>query len=100
MDLFKYLATSVAPTLSTILITVAYLPQIIKTAKKKSVEDLSVGFWILITAFLICMVTNATYLLITADGLGYFITEVINLSFAVIILIQIFIYRKKKSDQK
>ncbi|PEN61647.1 PQ-loop repeat-containing protein [Bacillus wiedmannii] len=95
MDLFKYLATSVAPTLSTILITVAYLPQIIKTAKKKSVEDLSVGFWILITAFLICMVTNATYLLLTADGLGYFVTEVINLTFAVVILIQIAIYRKK-----
>lgn len=96
LDALTFFATVIAPTLSTILISIAYIPQIIKTQKTKSVEDLSIGFWILINGFLICMVANATYLLLTADGLGYFITEIVNLTFALVILIQILIYRKKK----
>lgn len=95
-ELFEMWATKIAPSLATIFISIAYLPQILKTLRTKSVEDLSLGFWILINAFLICMVSNATYLLLTADGLGYFITEVINFALAAVVLIQILIYRKKK----
>ena len=96
MEIFKYIATTIAPTLSTILITIAYLPQIVKTYKTKSVKDLSLGFWVLITMFLVCMVTNAAYLLVTANGLGYFITETVNLTFALVIVCQILYYSKKK----
>lgn len=94
-ELFTIWAANIAPTLATIFISIAYLPQIIKTQKTKSVEDLSLGFWILINAFLICMLSNATYLLITADGLGYFLTELVNFIFAAIVLIQILVFRKK-----
>lgn len=95
MELLTTFATTIAPTLSSILITIAYLPQIVKTQKTKSVEDLSLGFWILITAFLVCMVANATYLLVTAGAIGYFVTEAINFTLAFVVLVQILVFRKK-----
>jgi uncharacterized protein with PQ loop repeat len=96
MNFITYFATVVAPTLSSILITIAYLPQVVKTQKTKSVEDLSLGFWILISAFLVCMVLNATYLLATAHAVGYFVTEMINFIFALTVLTQILVFRKRK----
>lgn len=95
MELFKLWAFGIAPTLSSILITIAYLPQVIKTAKTKSVEDISLGFWILINLFLVCMVSNATYNLITAGNVGYFITELLNFGLAFVVLIQCIVFRKK-----
>jgi MtN3 and saliva related transmembrane protein len=96
MEILKFIATVICPTLSSILITIAYLPQIIKTLKTKSVRDLSLGFWILISSFLVCMVTNATYLyLTTPNSLGYLITEAINLLLALVVLFQIIYYSKR-----
>lgn len=88
-------ASVIAPSLATILISIAYLPQIIKTYKTKSVDDLSLGFWVLIVGFLICMVSNATFLLITAAGLGYFLTELANFLLAAVVLGQIIYYKRK-----
>jgi uncharacterized protein with PQ loop repeat len=94
-EILKFYCLVIAPTLSTILISVAYLPQIIKTFKTKSVKDLSLGFWILINAFLLNMVANATYMLITANAIGYFFTEIANFVLALIVLGQIIYYGKK-----
>jgi uncharacterized protein with PQ loop repeat len=94
-NLLTTFATTIAPTLSSVLITIAYLPQVIKTAKTRSVKDLSLGFWVLINAFLVCMVANATYLFITSHAVGYFVTELINFAFALVILTQILVYRKR-----
>jgi uncharacterized protein with PQ loop repeat len=86
-------ATIIAPTLSSILITIAYLPQIIKTQRTKRVGDLSLGFWVLLSSFLVCMVSNALYLLITVHSIGYFITELINFALAIVVLVQILVFR-------
>jgi hypothetical protein len=46
------------------------------------------------------MLSNATYLLITAAAMGYFITEVINFLLATVVLGQILYYRRKNKGVK
>lgn len=85
----------VSPLISSILITFAYPPQVIKNYRTKSVSDLSTIFWITISTFCLTMLGNAGYLYFTGAGsLGYMITEIINLVFASTILIQIIYYKK------
>lgn len=101
MELFKIWATMIAPVLATVLISLTYLPQIIKTYRTKSVKDMSVAFWVLLIGFLICMMSNATYLLITTpNGLGYFLTELANFVLAVVVFGQIIYYTKKNKNKK
>lgn len=101
MELFKIWATMIAPSLATVLITLTYMPQIIKTYKTKSVKDLSVAFWVLLLGFLVCMVSNATYLFITApNGLGYLLTEIVNFTLAAVVFGQIVYYTKKNKSGK
>lgn len=97
MELLRYFAYSIGPTLSTVFITLTYLPQIIKIHKTKSVEDISVMFWILLNMFLICMWTNSLFSWIDSGNFGYFMAESINFAFAIIVIIQILVYRKKKT---
>jgi MtN3 and saliva related transmembrane protein len=94
-QILTHWSTVIAPSLATILISIAYVPQIVKTYRTKKVDDLSLGFWILINSFLVCMVSNASYLLITANGVGYFVTEIINFVLALTVLSQILYYRKQ-----
>jgi uncharacterized protein with PQ loop repeat len=95
IELLPVFAYKIAPTAATFLISIAYLPQIIKTFKTKSVGDLSLGFWLLINAFLFCMWSNSLAVLIETGRLGYFITETINWALAAIVLGQILYYRRK-----
>lgn len=84
----------VLPAVSSVLITVAYPPQIIKNYRTKSVDDLSLVFWIIISTFCFSMVGNAGFLYFKMTGTaGYLITESINLAFALIILGQIIYYK-------
>lgn len=94
-ELFMFYAWKVAPTMATILITIAYLPQIIKIKKTRSVKDISLGFWIMINLFLVNMWVNSIAVLMTTDRLGYFITESINFALALVVLIQIIFYSRK-----
>jgi uncharacterized protein with PQ loop repeat len=97
MEMLRFFAYNIAPTLATILISITYIPQIIKTYKTKSVEDLSLLFWVILNMFLLCMWTNSLFSLIDSKNIGYFITETINWGLALVVLIQILKYRKKKS---
>lgn len=82
------------PLIASVLITIAYPPQIIKNYRTKSVSDLSIAFWVIITTFCVCMLGNALYLYVGGKGsLGYAVTEIINLVFAAVVLIQIIYYR-------
>jgi uncharacterized protein with PQ loop repeat len=95
IEFIRTLAYTVLPTLATIFITITYLPQIYKTHKTKKVDDLALGFWVLLNLFLVCMWTNSLFAWIDSGNLGYFITETINWALAIVVLVQILIYRKK-----
>jgi uncharacterized protein with PQ loop repeat len=95
IDLLRHLAYNVLPHFATVFITVTYLPQIYKTWKKKSVEDMSIWFWILLNLFLICMWTNSVFAWIDSGNFGYFMTESVNFGLALVVFAQMIIYRKK-----
>ncbi|MEC0276931.1 PQ-loop repeat-containing protein [Peribacillus frigoritolerans] len=97
VEFLKFYCLVVAPLLSTFLISFAYVPQIVQNIRTKSVRDLSLGFWVLINAFIVNMIANALYLFLTApNGLGYLLTEVANGVLAFTVLCQILYYRKKE----
>lgn len=94
IEALRFFAYNIGPTLATILISITYIPQIIKTYKTKSVKDLSIWFWIILNMFLFCMWTNSLFSLIDSKNIGYFITETINWTLAIVVFVQILIYRK------
>lgn len=103
---FMFFATKIAPVMASILITIAYIPQIWKSHRTKNVEGIALWFWILINLFLVAMVSNALGLFIIngASAIGYLITELINFLFALWQLILVIVYgkeiRKKQKEKR
>lgn len=83
------------PILATVFLTICYIPQIYKTAKTKNVESMSVWFWLLLNFALIIMWSNALLIYIETGIYGTLVTECINEFLAMVVLIQVLIYRKK-----
>lgn len=96
VEMLRWLAYNILPTIATIAISVTYVPQIIKTHRTKSVNDMSVMFWILLNVFLLCMWTNSLFAFIDSNNVGYFVTQSINWLLAIIQTTQLFMYKKKK----
>ena len=69
-----------------------YIPQIIKTYKRKSVEDISIAHWISKFAYS----GLSIIMLVMADNdLIIVMSQIINIVFVVIIIIQLFHYKQK-----
>ena len=99
----KFFAFKVAPVLASCLITIAYTPQIWKSHTTKNVKGISLLFWILINAFLLCMWSNALGIWLTtktSGAFGYFMTETINWAFAFWQLILVIVYGKEDRKAK
>ena len=73
-----------------VIIFTEFIPQIIKTWKRKSVGDISVSHWILKLVF----TTLAIYMLyLTGNTLIVILSQVFNFIFTIIILCQLYVYR-------
>lgn len=99
IELYRNFSYTIAPTLATGFITLTYLPQIYKTHQTKKVEDLALWFWILLNLFLVCMWSNSLFSWLDAGNVGYFITETINWLLAIVVLVQILVFRKKNNKK-
>jgi len=96
MEFLRDIAYVYAPFMASVFVTLTYIPQIVKTHKKKSVEDMSILFWILLNFFLVCMWFNSLFSMIDHNNVGYFITESINFGLALVVFFQIIYYKKRK----
>lgn len=94
----EFFLLNVLPQIGTFLIGAMYIPQIVKTYKTKDVSGMAVSFWIMLVLALSVLTINATVVFITFGTFGFLITEIINLSLAVVVLIQIMMYKKRKLD--
>lgn len=83
------------PIIATIFLSICYIPQIVKNYKTKDVSSISLWFWVLLNIALTLMFTNAFMIFNKFGTYGYLITETFNLGLAMIVLIQVLIYRKK-----
>lgn len=84
------------PMIAGFLLMICYTPQLLKTFRTKNVEGFSVMFWVVLSAALACFVLNALSLLALGSGsIGYLISELLNLSMALTMLVMILVYRKR-----
>ncbi|EML6324935.1 PQ-loop repeat-containing protein [Bacillus cereus] len=83
------------PIIATVFLSICYIPQIVKNYKTKDVSSISLWFWVLLNIALTLMFTNAFMIYNKFGTYGYLITETFNLGLAMIVLIQVLVYRKK-----
>jgi uncharacterized protein with PQ loop repeat len=88
---------NILPTIAGILLGVCYIPQIMKTYKTKDVSSMSLSFWIILNCALLCLVVNAEVVFLTKGVWGLIATEVFNEGLALVMLIMVLKYRKKKA---
>lgn len=91
----QWLLNNALPLIATILLAYSYIPQLIKTYRTKSVDDVSPAFWWSISGALTLMTVNAAYVFYLTGGYGYLITEIINLSLAVAMLTLVLKYQER-----
>lgn len=77
--------TLVAP----ILLMVSYVPQIIKLAKDKTAEGISLSFWIILDLTLLCFVLLA----LSSEDLRMLAMQSLNLILALIVTVQVIMYQ-------
>lgn len=76
--------------LASILLAVSYIPQIIKLREIKSVEGISLSFWIILDLTLGCFV----YLAIQSGDVRMLLMQSINLLLAMIVTMQVLRYKE------
>jgi uncharacterized protein with PQ loop repeat len=90
-----YFLLNILPQIGTFLIGAMYIPQVLKTYKTKDVRSMSLLFWIMLVIALSTMTANAIVVFIVYHTYGLLITEAVNLVLALIVLIQVLLYRNK-----
>ncbi|MCY9308810.1 PQ-loop repeat-containing protein [Bacillus inaquosorum] len=86
------------PNIATVLLAICYAPQIWKTAKTKNVEGMAIWFWVLlITALTLFLIYNILLFIKFGVYMGV-ITEGVNVGLAIVVLIQVILYRDKKGN--
>lgn len=96
----QWLLNNALPLIATVLLAYSYIPQLVKTYRTKSVDDVSPAFWWSISAALALMTVNAAYVFYLTGGYGYLITEIINLSLAVAMLTLVLRYRVSPKQKR
>lgn len=79
--------------LSGIFITISYLPQIKQLFKTKQTEGMSVSFWVILLLGLTCTTIN---MIINNNPLSVLLPQVLNITLAFVVLVQIIVYRRNK----
>ena len=79
-----------------IVLVLSYLPMIKLLYKTKSAENQILSFWIILDLGMILFELNALYLAVSLNQWSYAVSQSLNLLCGIIVLIQLFVYRKNK----
>lgn len=90
---------NILPTIATVFLVMAYIPQVVKTFRTKDVTGVSLPFWLLINVALTCLLINATVIFIKFGTWGYMLTELFNEGLAFIMLVMVLKYRKNTKGE-
>lgn len=90
----EQLLLNILPSVATVFLVIAYVPQVVQTYKTKNVEGISFGFWLLINIALTLMLINAIKIFLMTGAWGYMVTEIFNEGLALVMLIMVIKYRK------
>lgn len=76
-----------------IFLVFSYLPQIRQLFKTHNTEGMSVSFWVILLLGLTCTTLN---MVINNNPLSVLLPQFLNITLALVVLIQILVYRRKK----
>lgn len=91
---------NILPLLSGVLLTISYIPQIVTTFRTKNVEGIDRRFWLLISLSLAGLAVSTGAVWYYKGTYGNFVTEFVNVSLAVTMLVLVFKYRKKPKEEE
>ena len=93
---FWNLLVLIAGIASTPLLVISYVPQIIQLQKTKNAEGINLNFWLILSASLLCFVILAFDGFLATGAWVLLAAQLMNLLLAVVVIIQVVIYSKKK----
>lgn len=85
---------NILPSIATVFLVAAYIPQVVHTYKTKDVSGVSLTFWILMNVALTCLLINSIVIFIQFGTYGYMVAEIFNEGLALVMLIMVLKYRK------
>lgn len=85
----------IASVLATPLLAISYVPQIVKNQRTKNVEDISLSFWVILSASLTCFVLLALESYLASGGWVMLFAQLLNLILALIVMVQVIVFSKK-----
>lgn len=94
IQLWHYLVVFAGVAVTPIL-AVSYLPQIWKLFKTKNAEGISISFWLILDASLLCLFILAVEVFINTGSISLIIAQGANLLLALIVTGQVLVYGKK-----
>lgn len=90
----------IVPTIATVFLVAAYIPQVIKTYRTKDVTGVSLPFWMLINVALTLLLINAITIYVKFGTWGYLVTEIFNEGLAFVMLVMVLKYRNKENAKE
>ena len=77
-----------------ILLAITYIPQIAKLHRTRSIEGVSLLFWIVLSFTLSLALINSLVVFTSTGVWGYMFIEIINVSLALVVLCQVIAIKK------
>lgn len=89
------LIVNIASVLASIVLAVSYVPQIVSLYKTKNAEGISPSFWYILDLSLLMLFILAIDSFLKTGELGLLIAQGLNLVLALIVTIQVIVYKRK-----
>lgn len=89
------LIVTISGILSVVVLSIAYLPQIISLYKTKNAEGISPSFWYILDLSLLMLFILAVDSFLKTGELGLLIAQGLNLALALIVTVQVIVYKRK-----
>ena len=89
------LIVTISGILSVVVLSIAYLPQIVSLYKTKNAEGISPSFWYILDLSLLMLFILAIDSFLKTGELGLLIAQGLNLVLALIVTVQVIVYKRK-----
>ena len=90
------LIVTISGILSVVVLSIAYLPQIVSLYKTKNAEGISPSFWYILDLSLLMLFILAVDSFLKTGELGLLIAQGLNLVLALTVTVQVIVYKRKE----
>ena len=89
------LIVTISGILSVVVLSIAYVPQIVSLYKTKNAEGISPSFWYTLDLSLLMLFILAVDSFLKTGELGLLIAQGLNVALALIVTVQVIVYKRK-----